>query len=112
MTMMSPLVFNLLQVKHALAIEVDTGMHHSRGSILKLAKQRFGVVSSTKKGALAEVEAMWAGVEYVRETEKYVAEGGEYKPVPIYKDQRERNAFVRGVELVSTSPRTMEVITR
>ena len=107
MTMMSPLVFNLLQVKHALAIEVETGMHHSRGSILKLAKQRFGVVSNTKKGALAEIEAMWEAVEWVRELERRGAEEGN---MPAYEDPRQRAAFVRGVKLVTDSPRTMQVI--
>jgi len=42
-------------------------MKHSRGSILKLAQQQYGCVKRTKKGALAEMLALYEetyGKEY------------------------------------------------
>lgn len=55
-------VFKLLQIKHMLSIEVNTGLTHSRGSVLKAAQREFGIKSRTKRGALREVEALLAGV--------------------------------------------------
>jgi hypothetical protein len=51
--------FRMCQVIGALTIEVRTGMSHSRGSILKVAQQRYGCVKRTKKGALAEMRALY-----------------------------------------------------
>lgn len=51
--------FAFLQVLHALRIEVRTGMKFSRGSVLKIAQQRYGVTSRTKAGAYAEMVAMY-----------------------------------------------------
>lgn len=111
--MIAPLVFNLLQVKMALGIEVDTGLRHSQGSVLKVAKQRFGCVSNTKTGALAEVKAMWDGVMYVRETAKWASDPDstieQKPPLPKIKEPKLRNAFVRGVALETESEPTMEV---
>jgi len=50
--------FRLLQVRGALSIEVKTGKSHSRGSVLKLAQREYGIKSRTKKGALAELNAL------------------------------------------------------
>jgi hypothetical protein len=52
-------LFNLMQCISALRIEVNTGMRHSRGSILKHSQQTFGVTSRTKKGALEELEELY-----------------------------------------------------
>jgi hypothetical protein len=54
-------LFRLLQIKHMLSIEVNTGLTHSRGSVLKVAQREFGVKSRTKRGALKEVEALLDG---------------------------------------------------
>jgi len=52
-------LYRLLAVTSALRIEVGTGMKMSRGvSPLKIAQQEYGVTSRTKKGALAELEAL------------------------------------------------------
>lgn len=52
-------IFNMMQCIGSLSIEVNTGMKHSRGSILKLVQQRYGVKSKTKKGALAEMKQQY-----------------------------------------------------
>jgi len=59
--------FRLASLIAMLTIEVATGMSHSRGSILKVAQSQYGCVKRTKKGALAELRAMYAeayGREY------------------------------------------------
>jgi hypothetical protein len=59
--------FHMMQCIGALSIEVNTGMKHSRGSILKLVQQRYGVKAKTKKGALAEMKVLYketAGRDY------------------------------------------------
>lgn len=56
-------MFHFLQVLHALRIETRTGMRMSRGSVLKVAQQVYGVRSRTKAGALAEMEAMLAEIK-------------------------------------------------
>jgi hypothetical protein len=61
--------FHLMQCIGALRIETRTGMRHSRGSVLAVAQQVYGVRSRTKKGALAELEALYTrltGKEYGR----------------------------------------------
>lgn len=59
--------FRMAQVIGALSMEVATGMSHSRGSILNLARDEYGCVKRTKKGALIEMKAKYAeayGREY------------------------------------------------
>ena len=51
--------FRMCQVIASLKIEVATGMSHSRGSMLKLAQQEYGCTKRTKKGALAEMLALF-----------------------------------------------------
>lgn len=51
--------FQMCQVIGALSIEVKTGLSHSRGSVLNLARERYGVKSRTKKGALAELHVQY-----------------------------------------------------
>lgn len=51
--------FAMLQVIGALSIEVNTGMSHSRGSIMNLARQRYGCTKRTKAGVLAEMRALY-----------------------------------------------------
>lgn len=36
----------------SLKVEVETGLRHSRGSVLALVRQRYGCPKRTKKGAL------------------------------------------------------------
>lgn len=47
-------VFQLLRVASALAIEIDTGMRHSGGSVMLLAKQYCGSPKQTKRGVLRD----------------------------------------------------------
>jgi len=47
--------FHLLQCYYALKLEADTGMRHSRGSVLKMVQERYGVKSRTKRGACVEI---------------------------------------------------------
>ena len=54
---------HLAQVIAALRIEVRTGMKMSRGSVLKLVQQVYGVRSRTKAGALEELLALKAQVD-------------------------------------------------
>ena len=56
---MDPTLINLMQCISALKIEVNTGMRHSRGSILKLSQRRFGVTATTKAGALTQLEDLF-----------------------------------------------------
>ena len=51
--------FRMCQVIACLSIEVNTGLKHSRGSVLNLARERYGVFSNRKKGALAEMLALY-----------------------------------------------------
>lgn len=82
--------FSLLSIRGRLSIEVNTGMRVSnRVSTLAAAKRNFGVVSNTKKGALAEVEAMVAGA--------FAAKKGE-TAVPLYSSVLAA-AYRRGMEL-------------
>jgi hypothetical protein len=59
--------FRMCQVIGSLSIEVNTGMRHSQGSILKLAQQRYGIKAKNKKKALEEMRVLYAetyGREY------------------------------------------------
>ena len=57
--------FQMLAIRGRLQIEVRTGLRSSV-STLKAAKTVMGVFSNTKAGALAEVEAFIAGMEYAK----------------------------------------------
>lgn len=60
-------IVNLAQCIGALSIEVNTGMKHSKGSVLAHAQRTFGVRSRTKEGALKELKALYkehTGREY------------------------------------------------
>lgn len=50
--------FALLQVRYGLDIQAKTGLRHSRGSLLKLAKSRYGVKSNTCAGAVKELDVL------------------------------------------------------
>jgi hypothetical protein len=54
--------FHLAQTIGALRIEVKTGMKMSRGSVLKMAQNVYGVRSRTKDGALEELMALYQEV--------------------------------------------------
>ena len=47
--------FRFLQIYHALKLEVKTGLHHSRGSIMNLARREYDITKRTKKGVLVEL---------------------------------------------------------
>lgn len=51
--------FAFLQVLYGLRLEVRSGMKVGRGSLLKVAQQRYGITSRTKAGALAEMAAIY-----------------------------------------------------
>lgn len=56
-------LFHLLQMKYALRIEVQTGMRHSRGSVLKLANSvllRNGAIDRPCRTEAACLEALEA----------------------------------------------------
>jgi hypothetical protein len=60
-------LFNLMQTIGALRIEVNTGMRHSRGSVLKHSQRVYGVTARTKVVALAQLEELYrdfTGREY------------------------------------------------
>jgi predicted DNA-binding protein (UPF0278 family) len=64
--------FRLCQHIAALRIEVNTGMRHSQGSVMKSAKQAYGIQKQTKAGVLGELEKLYRatyGREYGRQTE-------------------------------------------
>lgn len=50
---------NILQCIAALSIEVNTGMRHSGGSVLRLTQERYGVKSRTKAKALQELRGIY-----------------------------------------------------
>lgn len=50
---------HMAQCIGALRIEVKTGMKHSKGSVLKVVQQVYGVRSRTKTGALREMENLY-----------------------------------------------------
>lgn len=52
-------VFAFLQVWHALHLQRDTGLTHSRGSIIKLAQRRYGVRSRTAAGVIEELRPIY-----------------------------------------------------
>lgn len=47
--------FRLLQIKGALGIEVSTGLRNSHGSVMKLAKEKYGCKGNTKKAVYDEL---------------------------------------------------------
>jgi hypothetical protein len=51
--------FHLAQCIAALRIETITGMRHSKGSVLRLVQSVYGVQSTTKAGALTELEKLY-----------------------------------------------------
>ena len=58
---------HMAQCIGALSIEVNTGLRHSRGSVLKMVQQEYGVQAKTKKAALTELKGMYqeaTGREY------------------------------------------------
>jgi hypothetical protein len=52
-------LFNLMQTIGALRIEVNTGMRHSQGSVLKHSQRVYGVTARTKVVALAQLEELY-----------------------------------------------------
>lgn len=59
--------FNMGQCIGSLGIEINTGMRHSQGSVLKLVQTRYGIKAKTKKKALDELKALYKetyGTEY------------------------------------------------
>lgn len=50
---------HLAQTIACLKIEVATGLKHSKGSVLRMAQEVYGVKSRTKAGALSELRATY-----------------------------------------------------
>lgn len=55
--------FHLLQIKHALRLEINTGMRHSKGSVMELARSTYGIKARTKIGVLNAVEDLLKQIE-------------------------------------------------
>jgi hypothetical protein len=53
-------MFQILQVRYALDIQAKTGLRHSRGSVLKLAQQRYGIKAKTAAAAVTELDEIIA----------------------------------------------------
>lgn len=51
--------FRMCQVIAALRIETTTGMSHSRGSVLQVARDRYGIKARTKKEGLAKMKELY-----------------------------------------------------
>ncbi len=85
-------LFQLLAIRGRLQIEVRTGLK-SRVSTLAAAKQLYGVVSNTKKGALAEIEAFVLGVDW---SKGLPVDEAKLKPLRLKKHAVEAAAFERG----------------
>lgn len=49
-----PDVYRELAIAHALALEINTGMKHSKGSIMNLAREVSGTLKRTKRGVLGD----------------------------------------------------------
>lgn len=58
--------FRMCQIIAALGIELRTGMSHSHGSIMNLARQEYGFTKRTKRGVLGDLLALYAAT-YGRE---------------------------------------------
>jgi len=55
--------FHLASVIAALRLEVKTGLRHSKGSVLRVAQEVYGIRSRTKAAALAQLEAIKADID-------------------------------------------------
>lgn len=63
-------MFRLLQLKHMLALEIKTGLRHSKGSVLKAANDvmlRNGFITTPKRRKQAVLEKL---VEYIEQRQK------------------------------------------
>lgn len=61
-------LFHLMQMKYALKIEINTGMRHSRGSIMNLVNKTLGTSYQTKQTAYDAIDA------YIGEKTKHLRE--------------------------------------
>lgn len=63
-------MFRLLQLKHALMLEINTGMVHSKGSVLKVANEtmmRRGFIDKPCRTKKAGVDRITAYIEFRQE---------------------------------------------
>lgn len=51
--------YNMAQTIGCLSITVNTGLKHSKGSVLEHARRTYGIKSRTYKGALKEMKALY-----------------------------------------------------
>ena len=51
-------LWQMLAAQKALQVEVDTGLRHSRGSVLKFVQQKYGIKARTKRKAIEEMQAI------------------------------------------------------
>ena len=89
------LFFNMLQVEKALKIQRDTGLTYSRGSVLKYAKQRYGIQGVRIASAAEQMEALVAGAQAAQS----VHNGASYVDCP-YRKRLLIGAFMRGAEMM------------
>ncbi len=69
-------LYNMLQVKYGLKIQAETGMTHSRGSMIAYARATYGVKSRTARKAYAE---MCAAID--RYTDAHGLPRADHKPL-------------------------------
>ena len=50
--------FQFLQHYHGIKLQAETGMTHSRGSLIKSAQRLYGIKGRTAKKALAEMQVI------------------------------------------------------
>lgn len=50
--------WRMLSMYRMLKLEVETGLRHSRGSVMNVVRHEFGIPYKTKKRVLAELEAI------------------------------------------------------
>lgn len=65
-------LFRLLQMKYALKTEIDTGLRHSRGSILKLVNRTLIFNSFITKPKRTKKEALQALDAYIGEKTQHL----------------------------------------
>jgi len=58
--------YQALATLGALRVEAHTGLRHSRGSVLKIAQERYGVTARTKAAAVIELEGILRDREILR----------------------------------------------
>ena len=75
----------------ALKLQRDTGLTHSRGSVMKFCKEKYGITGNTIAGAAAQMEAMVEGAQQ--------AHAGKPSVSCTYSERVEIVAFIKGAAM-------------